>query len=462
MDLALQQHTSGRLSEAEITYQQILQTDPNQPVALHLLGLITHQTGKKDKAIDLITRALANEPDYAEAHYNYCEILEMTNRTEALREAVNEARKSCPGSAMLTLREAQLLNRDGDYVAARAVLEAPREPTDAARFLEARAHLLGDLCDRLGDGEAAYSSFKEGNRRGGDTPEAKRADARRCLAQIDDLAKRFTSDWIAGWQKLNNSDGRSDPVFLVGFPRSGTTLLDTILRSHPAISVVEEITAVEKVQHALKRFPGGYPDGLAELDPAHLAALRQVYFAELDKHLEPEDCSAVVIDKMPLNIFDAGLIHRIFPEARFVFVQRHPCDCVLSCFMQSFKINDAMANFLNLEDTSRFYDKVMALWQQYQAVLPLDVHTVRYESLIEVFEETLSPLLDFLGVDWDDAVKTYAETARQRRKIKTPSYNQVTQPIYTRARGRWERYREHMQPVLPTLLPWAERFGYDH
>jgi hypothetical protein len=87
---------------------------------------------------------------------------------------------------------------------------------------------------------------------------------------------------------------------------------------------------------------------------------------------------------------------------------------------------------------------------------------VRYESLIEVFEETLSPLLDFLGVDWDDAVKTYAETARQRRKIKTPSYNQVTQPIYTRARGRWERYREHMQPVLPTLLPWAERFGYDH
>ena len=87
--------------------------------------------------------------------------------------------------------------------------------------------------------------------------------------------------------------------------------------------------------------------------------------------------------------------------------------------------------------------------------------TVRYESLIEAFVETLNPLLDFLGVNWDDAVKNYAETARQRGNINTPSYNQVTQPIYTPARGRWERYREHMQPVLPTLLPWVKRFGYD-
>ena len=128
--------------------------------------------------------------------------------------------------------------------------------------------------------------------------------------------------------------------------------------------------------------------------------------------------------------------------------------------MQNFKINDAMANFLNLEDAALLYDKVMTLWQQYQAGLPLEVHTVRYESLVETFEETLSPLLDFLSVGWDDGVRNYAETAYRRGKISTPSYNQVTQPLYTRARGRWERYREPMQSVLPALLPWARRFGY--
>ena len=238
-------------------------------------------------------------------------------------------------------------------------------------------------------------------------------------------------------------------------------MLDSILRSHAAISVVEERDTVQSVQSALERLPGGYPDGLAEFDSDHLAELRQIYFTELDKHLEPDDRSAVVVDKLPLNTVHAGLIHRIFPQARFLFAQRHPCDCVLSCFMQNLRLNDAMANFLDLEDAARLYDKVMTLWQQYQAVLPLAVHTVRYESLVEAFEETVAPVLDFLGVDWDDAIKNYAETARQRGRIKTPSYNQVTQPIYTRARGRWERYREHMQPVSPTLLLWAKHFGYD-
>ena len=188
--------------------------------------------------------------------------------------------------------------------------------------------------------------------------------------------------------------------------------------------------------------------------------LRQIYFAELNQHLDMNDDAVVLIDKLPLNIIAAGLIHRIFPEARFVFAQRHPCDCVLSCFMQNFALNDAMANFLDLEDAARLYDKVMTLWLQYQSALPLQVHTVCYEILIEDFEETLTPLLDFLGVDWDEGLRDYTETAYRRGKIKTPSYNQVTQPLYTHARGRWQRYRQHLQPVLPLLLPWAERFGY--
>ena len=186
-----------------------------------------------------------------------------------------------------------------------------------------------------------------------------------------------------GLAKSSKRDGRSNPVFLVGFPRSGTTLLDTILQSHRAISVVEETNAVRNVRKALERFPGGYPDGLAELDPDLLAALRQIYFTELDKHQKPEDQPAVVVDKLPLNIVEAGLIHRIFPQARFLFAQRHPCDCVLSCFMQDFKINEAMASFQDLEEAARLYDKIMTLWHQYRAVLPLEVHTVRYESLIE-------------------------------------------------------------------------------
>ena len=451
----------GKLDEAVASYHQALAIAPDYAEAQSNLGVALKEQGKLDEAVACYHKALAIAPDYADALYNLCEVFERTNDNEALRETVNRARRECPDDPRFALREAQLLNRDGDFTAARAVLEATGEGVADAGFLSMRTHLLGKLCDRLGDSRAAYNYFREGNRRSSETPEAKRADGRAYMARIDALAQRFTSDWVTGWRSLDNIDDRSDPVFLVGFPRSGTTLLDTILRSHRAISVVEEIDAIRDVRVALERLPGGYPDGLATLDSAHLAELRKLYFAELDKHLAPRDRSAVVIDKLPLNTVEAGLIHRIFPQARFLFVQRHPCDCVLSCFMQSFKINEAMVNFLDLEDAARLYDKVMTLWRQYRTVLPLEVHTLRYESLIVGFEETLTPLLDFLGVGWDDGVRNYAAAANRRGIIKTPSYNQVTQPLYTRARGRWEQYREQMRPALPLLLPWAKRLGYD-
>jgi len=449
-----------KLEKAVESYNKAIAINPDYSEAHNNLGNTLIKLNRLDEAIEHYHKALAIKPDFSEAHNNLCAILDKTNNIASLREAIENARKNCPREPLLALTEAQLLKRDGDYSTARDILvEAGEEGIDI-HLLGRRAHLLGDLCDRLGDSEAAFGYFKQGNEYDRETPEAKQSDARRYLTQFDSFAKRFTPNWIASWKDLINNDDRPDPVFLVGFPRSGTTLLDTILRSHPNICVVEEKPAVDNIRHALKQFPGGDPDGLAELDPEHLAEVRQIYFAELDKHLNPEDQQRIVVDKMPLNILNAGHIQRIFPQAKFLFALRHPCDCVLSCFMQSFKVNHAMANFLDLEDAAHLYDQTMTLWQHYQKVFPLDVHTVCYESLVETFEDTLSPLFDFLGVDWDDAVMNYSETARQRGKINTPSYNQVTQPIYTRARGRWERYSEQMEPVLPILLPWAKQFGY--
>ena len=129
--------------------------------------------------------------------------------------------------------------------------------------------------------------------------------------------------------------------------------------------------------------------------------------------------------------------------------------------MQNFLPSDANVNFLKLEDAAHLYDKTMNLWQQYQDVLELDVCTVRYENLVDSFEETLNPILDFLGIDWDEGLRDYTETAKSRGTISTASYHQVTQPIYKRTSGRWQRYQQHMQGVLPVLLPWAKRFGYD-
>ena len=451
----------GKLDEAVASYRKALAIDPRSAQTHCNLGNALKKLGRLNEAIFSYRKALALKPDLAETHDVLCDLLEKSNRIDALREAVRVAQRNCPGDPRITLREAQLLKRNGDYSGARMVLEAIGKGIPDARFRAMFSHLRGEVYDRLGDVDTAFDCFREGNRQCSEIPEAKLHDGKRFLAQIDVLSKRFSSDWVGGWQELEVLNDRPDPVFMVGFLRSGTTLLDTILRSHRAISVVSERPTLISLRRALGQLAGGYPHCLAEINSAQLTELRQIYFAELDKYLAPEGLSAIVVDNAPLNTIDVGLIHRIFPSARFLFARRHPCDCVLSSYMQLFRINDAMANFLDLADSANLYDKVMTLWQQYMTVLPLAVHTVRYESLIEAFTETLTPVFDFLGVGWDDGVLDYAATAYRRGKISTPSYNQVIQPLYMRSRGRWERYRGQMQEVLPTLLPWAKRFGYN-
>jgi hypothetical protein len=218
--------------------------------------------------------------------------------------------------------------------------------------------------------------------------------------------------------------------------------------------VLEEEPILERVGEALGDFAM-----LPELDANRVRRLRGLYFEELDA-FDPAARGKLVVDKLPLNILGAPLIHRLFPDAKFIFAGRHPCDVTLSCFMQNFELNPAMANFLDLGDAARLYDLVLSFWRRSREILPLDVHDVRYEALVEDKEGALRPLLDFLGLPWDDGVAEHQRTAAKRGAISTPSYAQVAQPIYRRASGRWLRYRAEMEDVLPILAPWAEWLGY--
>jgi hypothetical protein len=247
-------------------------------------------------------------------------------------------------------------------------------------------------------------------------------------------------------------------VFLIGFPRSGTTLLDQILDAHPALHTMEEKPAIDIVKQAVERLTGGYPDALASLTAEDTVKLRRVYFAEVARFMGGVP-QGILVDKMPLNTIEVGLIHRLFPRARILLALRHPCDVVLSGFMQAFKPNAAMVHFGDLADTARFYASVMGLWRRYAEVLPLEVLTTRYEDLVTDFEAETRRILAFLELPWDDSVLTYAERAKSRA-IATPSYHQVVQPIYARSVGRWRNYREQMADVLPLLRPFVDVFGY--
>jgi hypothetical protein len=205
--------------------------------------------------------------------------------------------------------------------------------------------------------------------------------------------------------------------------------------------------------------PGGYPSAIADFDALDVAYLRDAYLRSA-AHYGATDPARLILDKLPMNINLAGLLHRVFPQARFVFALRHPCDVVLSCFMQSFDLNNTMANFCSLADTVALYTRTMDLWQAYRNQLPLVVHTVRYEDVVDDFDGQVRALCGFLQVPWEDGMRQFAAKALDRGKIHTPSYEQVSRPIYRESRYRWERYREHLAPYLPALRPYIERFGY--
>jgi hypothetical protein len=249
------------------------------------------------------------------------------------------------------------------------------------------------------------------------------------------------------------------PIFMIGFPRSGTTLLEQILGSHPDLQTLEEKDTVATMLKSFLAMAGDSEHALAELDQTQILRLRKEYFDRAAHHISLRP-GALLVDKMPLNTAYVPLLWRVFPHAKFILSIRHPCDVCLSCFMQNFAINEGMVGFFTLEDTSQIYSLVMGAWRKYAQELPLNYWQIRYEDLIEDVEGQAHQLLDFIGVPWNDAVLSHTEYAQQRTNIRTPSYHQVTQPIYQRAKYRWKRYEKEFAPVIEVLQPFIEQFGY--
>jgi len=378
----------------------------------------------------------------------FAQLLDRTNRMDALE-------------ALLDQSEASGLDRDRfGYPAAAAALRAGK-PEDARRMLltqppetdPIRWHwLMGRIADALGDTHQAFAEAEAMNRSQQDF-DGWRARGDKHVQYIRHLEAGLTPEWAARLKSVP-TDEPGIPAFLVGFPRSGTTLLDTFLLGHPDTAVLEEVPLVNAAQGVL----GDMLD-LPARSEAELRRGRDAYFEELRDHVDPA-FSGLVVDKLPLNMLAVPYLYSLFPKARFIFAQRHPCDCVLSCFMQGFAMNDSMACFLDIEMAAHYYDAAMSLWTRSKEVVPIAVRTVVYEELVVEPEAQLRPLVDFLGLEWREELLDHRATAKARSGIGTPSYNQVTQPLSRAPSGRWKRYAKQLEPVLPILLPWAERLGY--
>jgi Flp pilus assembly protein TadD len=375
-------------------------------------------------------------------------LLERANRMELLGELFDAAeakgiqreRLGCPAAAVAL--------RNGNAAEAKRLLLLENPPVDPLRW----HWMMARTADSLGDSELAFAEAEAMNRSVQDYDRWRRI-ARSQLDWVRGLTETLTPEWASRLQRLPAGD-RPAPVLLVGFPRSGTTLLDTFLMGHPDVTVLEEVEFIAPVERILGKIPA-----LPERSTAELAEARQAYLDEMDLHL-PKARGRVIVDKLPLKLLAVPYLHTMFPDLRIIFAQRHPCDCVLSCFMQAFALNNAMACFLDIRDSADYYGAILSFWVRARDTFGLNVQTVTYEDLIGDPEGSLRPIVDFLGLGWKDGLLDHRATAKARGAISTPSFDQVVQPLSDKASGRWRRYEKQLAPVLPQLLRWAERLGY--
>ncbi len=458
--LADVKHGMGQAEEASALLERAITRNAGDDNAHRLLAVIHQETGNFEKARASAGEALKLKPESAENLYVSSLIHEKSNDLDRARGDVRKGLKITPDHVGLAIVSARIAYRDGDHEKARDILQALPVNGDVSPDLVTARHFdLGRVHDRLGDAEEAFRCFTKGNEAAARAWQARENDKQVMVDYVDHHLNLVNADWISGWVSAGDWEpAEPSPVFVVGFPRSGTTLLDQILDGHPGIQVLEEEPMMQKVRANLVGRGAQYPDIIAKLTPEQITQLRRVYFDAADQVVEREP-GALLVDKMPLNLVEAAAIHRLFPDARFVLCLRHPCDACLSCFMQMFELNAGMSNFLTLDDTTRLYANVMRLWQRYEELLPLKVFRVRYEGLVDDLEQTARELVAFLELPWDDAVLDFESHARTRN-IKTPSYTQVTSGIYSHARYRWRRYEKHMKPYMDRLQPFIEAFGY--
>jgi len=417
-------------------------------------------TAYLQNGIEALKRAIALAPDNADPYFMLAKLFEMSSRLTEAEHYLKLGLSLAPEHPHSHRLYANILRRLGRITEAIARLEAFQIPPNDPALGIAVHFELGRLYEREQNSARAYSHYLRGNQLQSQSPQGLRMDKQAYLNTIRKIHQTFTRDWLSTWSAPyeTSDDTETDPIFLVGFPRSGTTLLDQILSSHPSIQVIEEQPMLANIVDDLG-MKSSYPAVLANLDDIHIHELRQKYFSDAAQYLEAGKGDTFV-DKLPLNIIHIGLIERLFPGARIILALRHPCDACLSCFMQSFGYNDAMANFHTVEDAAKLYAEAMGLWRHYADLLPLNYHRIKYEDVTNDLEEETRKLFEFLGIGWDPCVLKYNEYAKKRERINTPSYEQVTEKIYSRARYRWQRYQAQLQPVLPALTPLIKYFDY--
>ena len=497
--LALLLVRKGALDEAEPFARTAVRLAPNDPTAHNLMGVILTEArqpqagerhyrrvlelvekpnatllaslawnlqgqGRMEEARRLYRQAFELNPRLFNTLFGWART-EMADRQLARAgELFDAAEALAPGHPGVAVQRAILLSRAGDPEPALALLQSVQarvDPADQGLLIDILAE-KGVLLDRLGRYPEAFEAYAAGKRAmkelTGQTYLAETA-----AEQARRLKAAFTRPRLAALPRATTRDEVAQPIFIVGFPRSGTTMIEQTLSAHPLISAGDELPVIGELVEQAQALTGAarpYPEGVTDLSGADgVAALNRLR----DQYLRRAgDLGAIgpgvrwFTDKMPLNETHLGLISLVFPSSPVIHLIRHPLDVVLSTYANHMTHGFQCAD--DLHNIARHYLLTLDLVAHYRRETPLRYLPVRYEDVIDDQEGRVRQMLDFIGAGFDPRCLAFHEN---RRYARTASHAQVTEKLYDRSRYRWRHYRRELTPVVRLLAPAIRVLGYD-
>lgn len=490
---ALKCEQEGRFDDALSVLERAITIAPNDIGARNAKGLVLTRLERYPEALATFDGVVAIMPEFAGAHCARGASLEAMGKLREAEAAYRHALDLEPENLGATQGVANLLSRRGAHAEARPlaedVLEAQPNFPDAVMVLaaadaaeghaeRAQARLemlagderltahqralaqgqLGDVLDaqgRVADAFQAYAACNMGLWRAYAPVHGQRASAlefvRAMLTEMDAIP-------ADAWKTAPGPapvDGPRTHVFLTGFPRSGTTLLEQVLAGHPDVVALEERETLADAQRAFQMDPADVAR-LANVTEAELAPLREAYWARVRAE-GADPAGKVFVDKHPLHTFRLPLILKLFPGAKILFARRDPRDVVLSCYRRRFAMSGSAYQMLTLPGAAGYYDAAMSLAERLEPAMAGHTLVVTHERLVEGFDAAVAEVCDFLGLAWSETLRDFASPDRA---AATPSGAQLARGLSAEGVGAWRRYAEQLEVVMPTLAPWAAKFGY--
>ncbi len=444
----------------EFHYRRVLElAEGEEPITLANLAWNLKTQGRIEEARGLYERSMVLKPDVLQTVLGYAKMEEADRKFERALELLDEAERLLPGNPSVLLTRATVLARLKRTEEALAILHEPED--GRIRLGPAEISEKGRLLDQMSRHDEAFACFEEGKQR------ALELGARAYMEDAAaDLAARlkgfFTARRLKTLPVAELRPGMPQPVFIVGFPRSGTTLIEQTLTVHPRIAAGDELPYINDITQIMPRLlasPLTYPEALAELwmgdQRDGLNELRDYYLNRAAKSGIFKKGADFFTDKMPLNETHLGLIALLFPQSPIIHVIRHPLDVLLSVY--SNHLTHGFFCAAELETIARHYNLVADLVAHYRRNVNMRYLPVRYEDMVADQEASVRRILEFIGVEFDSRCLSFEQNTRYAR---TASYAQVTEKLYDRSRYRYRPYLKHLQPVLETLQPAIERLGY--